>query len=368
MPKDHKTNYKANQKAKYEKLMKLCFKEALKGKGNVEPNPYVGAIVFDEEKDEIISKGYHQKFGQNHAEVNAILEAKGNTKGKTLIVNLEPCSHYGKTPPCADLIIKSGFKKVVMALYDPNPKVAGQGAKKLKNAGIEVIDGILEDEAKELNKVFLKNITTGFPYIMLKSATTLDSKIATITKKSKWITSEKSRKEVQKLRGSYQAIISATGTILEDNPKLTCRLKGKNSPIRIIFDPNNKIPPDYNVFSDDKTRIILVNNSDLVLPNHIEQIKFKDFKTLFLELYQKGIYSIMVEAGQGFNSTLLKEGFVDEINLFMAPKIFGSGLSFVDGIETKEIKEAIELNQIKIKKIGDDILINGKIKNNKQEG
>lgn len=349
-------------KSKYEKLMKRCFKLALLGKGKVEPNPYVGAIVFDEEKNEIISVGYHQKFGQNHAEVNAILASKGNTKGKTLIVNLEPCSHYGKTPPCADLIIKSGFKKVVMALYDPNPKVAGAGAKKLKDAKIEVIDGVLEKEAKELNKVFLKNIKTNLPYIMLKSAATLDSKIATIAKKSKWITSEKSRKEVQKLRSSYQAIMSASGTILEDNPKLTCRLKKRLSPIRIIFDPNNKIPLNYNVFNDDKTRIILVNNSDIKLLSHIEQLKFTDFKTLFLELYKKGIYSIMVEAGQKFNSTLLKEGFVDEINLFLAPKIFGSGLSFVDGIEIKEIKEAIELNQIKIKKIGDDILINGKIK------
>ena len=342
--------------------MRQCLNIAKKGKGYVEPNPCVGAIVYDEEKDEIISIGYHQKYGQAHAEVNAIKNANGNTKGKTIIVNLEPCAHFGKTPPCADLIIKSGFKKCVIAMADPNKKATG-GIKKLQEAGIEAIVGVLEKEARDLNKVFLKNITSKMPYVMLKTATTLDSKIALQNGKSKWITNAKARNVVQKLRSEYQAIMSASGTILADNPRLNVRLKNKKSPIRIIFDPNNKISLNYNVFNND-VRVILINNTKLNLPNHIEQISFDgDFQKLFKQLFEMNIYSIMIEAGCGFNSELLKAGIVDEINQFVAPKIFGNGLNFVDNIKIEEIDDCIELQDIKIKQIDDNFLINGKIKN-----
>ena len=345
----------------YKKLMKKCFNLAKKAKLNAMPNPFVGAIVYDEEENKIISCGYHKKYGQAHAEVNAIKNANGNTIGKTIIVNLEPCSHYGKTPPCADLIIKSGIKKVVIAMKDLNKKASG-GIKKLKDAGIEVIEGVLEDEAKELNKVFIKNISQKMPYVMLKTATTLDGKIALENKKSKWITNKKARDEVQKLRSEYQAIMSASGTILADNPKLNVRLKNKKSPIRIIFDVNNKIPINYNVFNDD-VRVILINNFKLDLPKHIEQIEFNgDFTDLFKKLYEIGIYSIMIEAGSGFNSELLKAGVVDEINQFVAPKIFGNGLNFVDNIKIENIEDCIELENVKIKQIDDNFLINGKIK------
>ncbi len=346
----------------YKKLMKKCFVLAKSSKGKNMPNPFVGAIVYDEEKNEIISTGYHKEYGKAHAEVEAIKNAKGNTKNKTLIVNLEPCSHYGKTPPCADLIIKSGIKKVVIAMVDVNPVVRYNGIKKLQNASIEVICGVLEEEAKELNKVFIKNILDKKPYVMLKTATTLDSKIATIKNKSKWITNEKARLEVQKLRSSYQAIMSASGTILADNPRLNVRLKNKKSPIRIIFDPNNKIPLDYNVFNDDGVRKILVNNSKIPLRKDIEQINFTNFDELFKKLYEMKIYSIMVEAGQGLNSLLFKNNEVDEINHFFAPKIFGSGLNFVDNILIENVNEAIELENIKIKRFDDNFLINGKIK------
>ena len=346
---------------KYEKLMRHCFSLAKRSKGKNMPNPYVGAIVYDEIEDKIISTGYHREYGKAHAEVNAINNAKGNTKDKTIIVNLEPCSHFGKTPPCADLIIKSGFKKAVVALVDVNPKVKMNGIKKLKKAGIEVVLGVLEKEAQELNKVFIKNILTKKPYVMLKTATTLDSKIATTEKKSKWITNEKSRNQVQKLRSQYQAIMSASGTILADNPRLNVRLKNKKSPIRIIFDPNNKIPLNYNVFNNDGVRIILINNSKIEVPNYVEKISFTNFDELFKKLYEMKIYSIMVEGGAGFNSELLRNNEVDEINQFVAPKIFGSGLDFVQNLVCKEVDDCIKLEDIKIKKFDDDILINGKI-------
>ncbi len=348
----------------YEELMKKCIALAKKGIGKVEPNPYVGAIVYDEEKQEILSFGYHQKYGQAHAEVNAINNLKESPKNKTLIVNLEPCSHWGKTPPCADLIIKSGIKKVVVGMIDPNPVVQNNGIKKLKEANIEVITGVLEKECKKLNKIFIKNMLTKKPYIMLKTATTTDGKIATKTNKSKWITNELARKEVQKLRCKYQAIMTGSGTILNDNPRLNVRIQNKKNPTRIIFDPNNKIPINtdkINVFKNDGTRIILVNNSNIKTPNYIEKINFIDFNTLFLDLYQKNITSIMLEAGAGLNSILLKEKEIDEINQFIAPKIFGCGLNFVDNFDIDDVDECVKLKDIKIKYFDDNILLNATI-------
>ena len=346
---------------KYKKLMQKCINLAKKAQGKNIPNPYVGAIVYDEKEDKIISCGYHEKYGQAHAEVNAIKNANGNTKGKTIIVNLEPCSHWGKTPPCADLIIKSGFKKAIIATLDLNKQATG-GLEKLQNAGIETVLGVLEKEAKDLNKVFFKNTLTKKPYIMLKIASTLDGKIALDNGKSKWITNEKARLYCQKLRSEYQAIMSATGTILADNPRLNVRLKNKKSPIRIIFDPNNKIPLNYNVFNDD-VKVILINNSKIDLPKHIEQISFDgSFDNLFKELYKMNIYSIMTEAGSGFNSELIKNNEVDEINHFIAPKIFGGGLDFIKGLNIEEIENSIKLKDVKIKQFEDNFLINGKIK------
>lgn len=351
-----------NKNKIYEQLMRKCIALAKKAKGKNIPNPYVGALIYDEQEDKIISFGYHKKYGEAHAEVNAIKNANGNTKNKTIVVNLEPCSHWGKTPPCTDLIIKSGIKKCVIASYDKNKKASG-GAQILKKAGIEVVSGILEKEALELNKVFFKNILYKKPYITLKTATTLDAKISLENGKSKWITNEKARNYVQKLRSDNQAIMSASGTILADNPQLNVRIKNKKSPIRIIFDPNNKIPLSYNVFKEDNTRIILINNSNITTPSYIEKIDFDgNFDNLFKKLYKMGIYSILIEAGCGFNSILLKSKEIDEIYHFIAPKIFGCGKNFVNDFELNEIEDCIELKEIKIKQLDDNLIINGKMK------
>ena len=339
----------------YEKLMRKCFSLAKKSQGKNLPNPYVGAVIYDEKTNEIISTGYHQRYGKNHAERNAILNSKKSVKGKTLIVNLEPCSHFGKTPPCADLIIKSGIKKVIIAMEDVNPVVKSNGIKKLKKANIEVILGILENEAHELNKIFIKNQLEKKPYIMTKIASTFDFKIAKEKDKPTKITNEKSRAMVQKLRSEYQAIMTASGTVLADNPRLDVRLKNKKSPIRIIFDPNNKLNFNYQVFKNDGIRIILVNNSDVKIPAYIEKIAFTTFDELFKTLYKMGIYSIMIEAGQGLNSLLFKNREIDEINYFIAPKIFNKGVDFIKG------NCEINFKNVKIKKINDDILVNAKI-------
>ena len=341
-----------------EKYIKMCFSLAKKGKNNVLPNPMVGSLIVKEGR--IISKGYHKKYGEFHAERNAILNAKEDLEGATIYVNLEPCSHFGKTPPCADLIIEKKIKRVVFSSFDKNPKV--DGVKKLKEKGIEVLGGVLEKEGDELNKVFFKNITKKIPYIALKTATTLDSKIATENYNSKWITGDSSRLEVMKLRSLYQAIITGSNTVLYDNPKLTSRIKGGINPIRIIMDKKGQIPFNYNVFEDDGTRIILIDNTKRKCPSHVEKIGFSNINELLKTLFNMGIYSILIESGRGLNSAFLKEKCVDEIYHFIAPKILGGGINFIDGFNPKKIDDGLIAYNLKIKKFEPDIMLNYKLK------
>lgn len=341
-----------------EKYIKMCFSLAKKGKNNVLPNPMVGSLIVKEGR--IISKGYHKKYGEFHAERNAILNAKESLEGATIYVNLEPCSHFGKTPPCADLIIEKKIKRVVFSSFDKNPKV--DGVKKLKEAGIEVLGGVLEKEGDELNKVFFKNITKKIPYIALKTATTLDSKIATENYNSKWITGDSSRLEVMKLRSLYQAIITGSNTVLYDNPKLTSRIKGGINPIRIIMDKKGQIPFNYNVFEDNGTRIILIDNTKRKCPSHVEKIGFSNINELLKTLFNMGIYSILIESGRGLNSAFLKEKCVDEIYHFIAPKILGGGINFVDGFNPQKIDDGLIAYNLKIKKFEPDIMLNYKLK------
>ena len=345
----------------YIENIKKCFSLAKKGGLNVLPNPLVGCVITDKNNN-TISTGYHKKFGSFHAEREAILKADDKKlKGAILYVNLEPCSHYGKTPPCADLIIEKKIKKVVFSMKDPNIKVNGEGVKKLKEAGIEIVEGILENEAKELNKVFIKNITKNIPYIALKTAVTLDSKIATNTFNSKWITNEKSRLEVMKLRSSYQAIMTGSNTVLFDNPHLTSRIEGGINPIRIIMNREGRLKIRSNVFKNDGTRIIVIDNTDRKYPKRIEKIPFKNMKTLLKTLYDMGIYSILIEAGLNLNSAFIKEKAVDEIYQFIAPKILGGGINFVSKLDPIRISDCILTKDMKIKKFDDDILLNYKL-------
>lgn len=341
-----------------EKYIRMCFSLAKKGKNNVLPNPMVGSVIV--KNGRIISKGYHQKYGEFHAERNAILNAKEDLEGATIYVNLEPCSHFGKTPPCADLIIEKKIKRVVFSSFDKNPKV--EGVKKLKEKGIEVLGGVLEKEGDELNKVFFKNITKKIPYIALKTATTLDSKIATENYNSKWITGDRSRLEVMKLRSLYQAIMTGSNTVLYDNPKLTSRIKGGINPIRIIMDRKGQIPFNYNVFEDNGTRIILIDNTKRKCPSHIEKIGFSNMDELLKNLFNMGIYSVLIESGQGLNSAFLKEKCVDEVYHFIAPKILGGGINFIDGLNPKKIDESLIVYDLKIKKFEPDIMLNYKLK------
>ena len=357
---------------KYNLLMKKCIKLAEKGKGKVSPNPLVGCIIFDD-NFRIISTGYHQKYGENHAERNAILNSKEDLKGMNLIVNLEPCSHYGKTPPCADLIIEKGIKKVIIGMQDPNPIVSGRGIKKLIASNIEVITGVLEQECKELNKIFIKNQTENKPFITIKTASTLDGKMATTVGTSKWITDEVSRKEVQKLRNEYDGILTSAKTVITDNPSMTCRIKNGVNPVRIIADRYLKTTPDLKIFEDNKTRVIIVTDENLYqknqkkFPEYVEIItcpiknNYLDINIMCDLLYKKGISSILIEAGGQLNNAFIQSNAADELILFLAPKILADkdGINFVYGEKRNLISECNNLIIKSTKKLKNDIMILG---------
>lgn len=353
----------------YEKLMRKCISLAKKYAGKTSPNPLVGAIIFDDNFN-IISTGAHQKYGENHAERNAILSTKTNLKGKNIIVNLEPCSHYGKTPPCADLIIEKGIKKVIIGMEDPNPIVAGRGIKKLQKAGIEVVLNVLKEECEELNKIFIKNILENKPYITMKSAITFDGKIATKTGNSKWITDEKSRKEVQKIRNYHDAILTSSQTVIMDNPSLTCRMKNGKNPIRIILDTNLSTSSKSKVYNDDGIKVYLLTTKkdNKKYPKNVEVLTCKsknnhiDLNDAINILYEKGIKSILVEAGGTLNKVFLQENLIDELILFIAPKILGdkTGINFIEGFNRTELSQCNNLTITNVKKLKNDIMINAK--------
>jgi diaminohydroxyphosphoribosylaminopyrimidine deaminase/5-amino-6-(5-phosphoribosylamino)uracil reductase len=352
----------------YKKLMRKCINLAKKSEGHVSPNPLVGAIIFDD-KFRIISEGRHEKCGENHAERNAVFAATENLKGKSIIVNLEPCSHFGKTPPCADLLIEKGFKRVIVGMVDPNPIVSGRGIKKLKENGIEVITGILEDECKKLNEIFIKNQMEKKPYITIKTATTLDGKIATKTGSSKWITDETSRKEVQKLRNKYDAVLTSSSTVIQDNPSMTCRLKNGRNPVRVVIDTNLSTPPNSKIYENNNAKVIIITGikPEKKYPKNVEIIKCKlknghvDLKETVSILYKKGIMSILIEAGGILTNAFIQEKLADKLIQFVAPKILAdkNAKTFAEGCSRKEIAECNNLIITSTKKLKNDIIIEG---------
>ena len=330
-----------------EKYMKECFKLALKGKGKVAPNPLVGCVVLDK-KGDVISKGYHHKYGKNHAERDALLKLKnGEAEGGTLYVNLEPCSHFGKTPPCVDLIIERKINRVVIGMKDVNPKV--DGISKLKKAGIEVVTDVLKDEAEFLNRVFIKNMIKKLPYVVLKTATTMDGKIATNTGDSKWITSDEARKKVYQMRKEFDCIMTSSNTVIADNPSMEHTFK-------CILDKDNRLPKCSKILKQGEVYIADRNNTPL------KEGKL-DIKTVLSELYKKGIYTVFVECGGTLAGSMLKDGLIDEIYQFIAPKILNdnSGKSCFDGGKYKKISDAKNLKIYSATTIGNDLLLKCKV-------
>lgn len=334
--------------------MQKCIELARQGEGQTSPNPLVGCVVLDKDGNEI-STGYHHKYGDNHAERDALLKLhNGEEKGGTLIVNLEPCSHFGKTPPCADLIIERGIKKVVIGMQDVNPIVAGNGIWKLKNAEIEVIEHVLEDECKQLNEVFIKNMTKKEVFVAIKTATTLDGKIATKSGSSKWITSEKAREEVKKIRNRYDAILTTSSTILADNPTMAHRKK-------IILDRELKTNIEAPIYKEGE--IYLFNATLDMFEGGINFIKtpvYKnklDLKYILERAFNLGIKSILVESGGHLNGEILK--YTDKIYHFIAPKITGDNrsLSCFDYREIDDINDSFNFKITQVDTFAPDILL-----------
>lgn len=364
--------------------MNIALQLAKKGKGKVNPNPLVGAIIVRD--GVILGRGYHKEYGKAHAEVNAFLDAKEDITGATMYVTLEPCSHYGKTPPCVERIIENKISRVVIGMIDPNPLVAGRGIEKLKKSGITVTVGVLEEECRKLNEVFIKYITKNEPFVVLKTAMSLDGKIATSRGESKWITGEKARNEVHNLRNELEAIMVGVDTVIIDNPELTCRLENGRNPIRIIVDSTLKIPLNSKVLKNqDEAKTIVATKKEAIEEKvkklealGVTVLKISDDKeyennnirnkkvnlnNLMKELGKLNIDGVLLEGGATLNYSALQEGIVDKIQVYIAPKIIG-GLNSkgpVGGTGIEFLKDAFKINDLTSKFIGEDILIEGYI-------
>ena len=355
---------------------------AKQGEGWTNPNPRVGAVIV--KNGRIIGKGYHKKCGELHAERNAIASLTESAEGATIYVTLEPCCHYGKTPPCTEAIIEQKIKRVVIGSRDPNPKVSGKGIKMLQEAGIEVIEDFMREECDRLNPVFFHYITTKTPYVVMKYAMTLDGKIATKTGASKWITGEAARAEVQHMRHRYMGIMAGIGTVLADDPMLNVRVEGWKSPIRILCDSGLRIPLDGQIVkSAGKYRTIVAyadsENTEakrkrlhemgvetICCPDENNQV---DLKKLMKYLGEEGIDSILLEGGGTLNDSALRAGIVQEVQAFIAPKLFGgmNSKTPVEGIGVRFPSEAVKLKCTDICQIGEDIRITCQVCGKEQE-
>lgn len=363
---------------------------AKKGEGWTNPNPMVGAVIVKDGR--IIGEGYHKKCGELHAERNAIASLTESAEGATIYVTLEPCCHYGKTPPCTEAIIEQKIKKVVIGSRDPNPKVAGKGAQILRESGITVVQDFMREECDRLNPVFFHYITTKTPYVVMKYAMTLDGKIATKTGASKWITGEPARQEVQHMRHRYMGIMAGIGTVLADDPMLNVRVEGWKSPARIVCDSSLRIPLDSQIVRSAKEYRTIVayagreENEEITekITKKIEQLHAKgvdtvccpdekgqiDLKKLMTYLGNEGIDSILLEGGGTLNDSALRAEIVKEVHCFIAPKLFGGKNSKtpVEGIGIGLPSEALKLKCTDICRIGEDIRIICQVCEKEQEG
>lgn len=356
-------------------FMRRALELAAKGCGEVNPNPMVGAVIV--RNGRIIGEGYHERYGGLHAERNAIadcLKRGESAEGATIYVTLEPCCHYGKTPPCTEAIIDNKISRVVIASPDPNPKVGGKGVKILRNNGIEVTENVLRDECDRLNAVFLHYITTGMPYVMMKYAMTLDGKIAAYTGKSRWISSEASRADAHILRGGLASIMVGAGTVISDDPLLTCRTGGGKNPIRIVCDTHLRTPLSAQIIKtadETKTIIATCESDERRIAPYFERgcevihVPEKDGRTdisaLMRELGRRGIDSVLLEGGAELNFSALKAGVVSRVRAYVAPMLLGgsNAKSPVGGLGFASPDEAVKIVSPEVKFLGGDIVIEG---------
>lgn len=355
--------------------MRRAIKLAKKGIGYTNPNPLVGAVIVKDQK--IIGEGYHEMIGGLHAERNALKNCSEDPKGAEIYVTLEPCCHYGKTPPCTEALIEAGIKKVYVGNQDPNPKVKGGGIKILREHGIEVETGILEEECRKLNDIFFHYIQSDLPYVALKYAMTLDGKIATANGESKWITGEAAREHVHHLRHQYAAIMAGVGTVLADDPMLNARIEHGKDPIRIICDSHlrinetskivqsaNKIQTIIATISEDEEKIRILEEKGCKIIKTTPKDGKVDLKELLKQIREMEIDSVLVEGGGILNESLIQSGCVHKVYAYIAPKLFGGkeAKTPVEGRGIQNIKDALILDELHSIPLGNDILLEGKVK------
>lgn len=358
--------------------MKIALELAARARGRTSPNPMVGAVLVN--NGQVVGQGYHARAGTPHAEIMALKDAGDKANGATLYVTLEPCCHYGRTGPCTKAVIEAGVNRVVVAALDPNPLVAGKGIKQLRDAGIEVVCGVMEESARELNEVFNKYITSRLPFVVSKVAMSLDGKIATRTGESQWITGQDAREKGHQLRNNYDAILIGVGTLLSDNPSLTTRLASGlgRDPKRIVLDSKVRTPPDCKMLNQDSaapTYIITGKNADQL---RVKRLKTAGAIVVPMENDRQGIClnkllewlgsmeitSLIVEGGAAVHGSFFKKGLVDKVYWFIAPKIVGGveAPGPVGGVGIERLHEALHLDRVTVSNCGEDILVEGYIK------
>jgi diaminohydroxyphosphoribosylaminopyrimidine deaminase / 5-amino-6-(5-phosphoribosylamino)uracil reductase len=346
---------------------------AREGAGLVSPNPLVGCVIVKD--GEVVGQGYHQRYGGPHAEVHALQEAGSRAHGAVLYVNLEPCCHTGKTPPCVEAVLRAGIGRVVAALRDPNPLVAGGGVARLQQAGIPVTLGVCEAAARELNEAFIKHVTTGRPFVTLKCAMSLDGKIATRTGASQWITSPPAREEVHRLRHATDALLVGIGTVLQDDPLLTTRLPDRHgvNPVRVIVDSTLRLPAQARVATVTSDCHTLVATTSRATQESLQRLRDQGLEIVVLPTYDDGrvdleallqylgerkMTSVLVEGGATLNATLLRRRLIDKVLFFIAPKIIGGdGLSVIGTCGVESMEQVMRLCHSRGWHIGEDFLV-----------
>ena len=353
------------------KMMRMAHALARRGVGKTSPNPAVGCVIVRD--GIVVGRGWHKKAGTPHAEVHALNEAGERAAGADVYVTLEPCAHFGKTPPCARALIAAQVARVYVGMVDPNPLVAGAGLELLREAGIEVETGLLEEQCRDLNRPFIKWIQTKLPYVVLKSALTLDGMTATANGDSRWITSDGARREVHRLRGRLDAIMVGVGTVAKDDPQLTCRVPGGKDPLRIVVDSTLRVPLHAALFgvqsaagtivatcSADAARIEAVSSRGAQILRCKESDGRVDLADLFAKLGALGVQSILLEGGSHLAGAALRAGLVDRCMIFIAPKLVGgAGMGLFAGEGVALMKDAIRLEGMTVQRVGVDLLVQG---------
>jgi len=356
--------------------MRRALKLAARGRAKTAPNPMVGAVIV--KRGRVVGEGYHRRAGGPHAEVWALRDAGQAARGAAIYVTLEPCSYHGRTPPCTEALIEAGLRRVVVACTDPNPLVNGKGIRRLRRAGIEVAVGVLAREARALNAAYCKHVTTGLPLVSLKAAMSLDGKIATASRESKWITGERARTEAHRLRARHDAVLTGVETVLADDPELTVRMSRGSTPLRVVVDSRARTPATARLLTADgrppviavtrqapQTRIRRLERAGAEIWVIGSRAGKVNLRSLMKRLGRRGIQSVLVEAGGTLAAGALAARLVDRVYFFVAPRLIGGAdaLTPVEGVGVQQLSQAWRLERVRVRRLGEDLLITGELAN-----